>query len=398
MNPNTISERGLFMLAQFNVPSTILVGGGASKEVGTQAKRFNPECVLLVTDLFMEQTGAAGQICGYLEKEGIKTSVFPGIRPDPTDKDVLSGLKQFQEDQCDMIVALGGGSPIDAAKVISVLVNNELPMSQYAGYHQVSRPGVPLIVIPTTAGTGSEVTKVAVISDTERDVKMMMLDLNLLANVALVDYELSLTMPPDLTANVGVDTLVHAVEAYVSKKANPMSDPIALSCISLVAQHLYTAYKEPDNREAREGMMLASCQGGMAFANSSVCLVHGMSRPIGALYHVPHGLSNAVLMPTVTEYSISGALKRYATISRTMGYASEKDSDEAAGSALISGLQALNDSLNIPRMGECVKVDRTTFDEKVEKMAKDGLASGSPDNNPVVPDVADMIDLYHRAW
>ena len=391
-------ERGICMPTQFNVPSTILVGGGASKEVGVQARRFNPKRVLLVTDVFMEKTGTAGRICGSLEKEGVKTSIFSGVHPDPTDTDVLMGLERFKEDRCDMIVALGGGSPIDAAKVISVLVNNDLPMSQYAGYHQVQSPGVPLIVIPTTAGTGSEVTKVAVISDTERDVKMMMLDVNLMARAALVDYELSLTMPPELTANVGVDTLVHAVEAYVSKKANPMSDPIALSCIGLVAKHLYTAYKEPENREAREGMMLASCQGGMAFANSSVCLVHGMSRPIGALYHVPHGLSNAVLFPTVAEYSISGALKRYATISQTMGYASEKDADEAAGAALISGLQALNDSLNIPRLGACVKADRKAFDEKVEKMANDGLASGSPDNNPVVPDVADIIELYHRAW
>ena len=386
------------MPVPFNVPPTILVGGGASREVGAQAKRFNPKGVLLVTDTFMVQSGAAGRIRSDLEKEAITCSVFSGVHPDPTDQDVLRGLKQYQEDPCDMVVALGGGSPLDAAKVISVLVHNERPMSRYAGYHQVPKPGVPLIVIPTTAGTGSEVTKVAVIADTKRDVKMMMLDVNLMADVALVDYEFSLTMPPDLTAHVGVDTLVHAIEAYVSKKANPMTDPIALSCISLVADHLLTAQKEPENREAREGMMLASCQGGMAFANSSVCLVHGMSRPIGALYHVPHGLSNAVLLPTVTAYSIPGAPDRYAVIARTMGYASDRDSNERACSALISGLQALNDTLNIPRLGPCVKVDRAGFDKKVEKMARDGLSSGSPDNNPVVPDVAHIVDLYHRAW
>jgi alcohol dehydrogenase class IV len=197
---------------------------------------------------------------------------------------------------------------------------------------------------------------------------------------------------------VGIDTLVHAVEAYVSKKANPMTDPIALSCIRLVAENLYTAFKEPNNREAREGMMLAACQGGMAFANSSVCLVHGMSRPIGALYHVPHGLSNAVLFPVVTEYSIQGALRRYATIARVMGYASEGDSDEAAGSALVKGLQQLNERLEVPGLGQCVKVDRKVFDEKVEKMASDGLASGSPANNPVVPDVEEIIRLYDKAW
>ncbi len=386
------------MLAQFNVPSTVIVGAGASKEVAAQAKRLKAGRVLLVTDSYLEQCGLAGQILDLLKKEGIAASIFSGVQPDPSDKNVLEGLRQFQESKADIIVGLGGGSSMDTAKVISILTNNDQPMSQYAGYHKVPNAGVPCMVIPTTAGTGSEVTKVAVIGDTERDVKMMMLDVNLLPTVALVDYELTLTMPPALTANVGVDTLVHAVEAYVSKKANAITDPIALSCIRLVAEHLYTAFKEPENKEARKGMMLAACQGGMAFANSSVCLVHGMSRPIGALYHVPHGLSNAVLFPAVVEYSISGALGRYAAVSRTMGYASEKDSDEAACSALVTGLQELNDKLEVPRLGEAVKVELSVFDEKVEKMATDGLASGSPNNNPVVPNVQEIVELYHKAW
>ena len=386
------------MTAQFNIPSTVIVGAGARKEIGAQAKRLQVSRGLLVTDNYLEECGLAAEMSSSLEKEGIATSIFSGVQPDPTDKNVLEGLGHFKETDSHLIVGLGGGSPMDTAKVISILANNELPMSQYAGYHKIPKPGVPLIVIPTTAGTGSEVTKVAVISDTERDMKMMMLDTNLLPTVALVDYELSMTMPAPLTAHVGVDTLVHAVEAYVSKKANAMTDPIALSCIRLVAENLYTAFKQPNNRKAREGMTLAACQGGMAFANSSVCLVHGMSRPIGALYHVPHGLSNAVLFPTVTEYSIPGALQRYATIARVMGYASEKDSDEAAGLALVKGLRELNDKLEVPSLGQCVKVDRKVFDERVEKMASDGLASGSPGNNPVVPDVQQIVELYHKAW
>jgi alcohol dehydrogenase class IV len=386
------------MAAEFNIPPTLIVGAGASSEIGAQAKQLQATRALLVTDNHMVESGLAGTISRYVEEAGITTSIFPGVQPDPTDKNVLEGLEHFRETRSDLVVGLGGGSPMDTAKVISVLANNKPPMSQYAGYHKIPKPGVPLIVIPTTAGTGSEVTKVAVISDTERDIKMMMLDINLMPTVALVDYELTMSMPASLTAHVGIDTLVHAVEAYVSKKANPMTDPIALSCIRLVAENLYTAFKEPNNREAREGMMLAACQGGMAFANSSVCLVHGMSRPIGALYHVPHGLSNAVLFPVVTEYSIQGALRRYATIARVMRYASEGDSDEAAGSALVKGLQELNERLEVPSLGQCVKVDRKVFDEKVEKMASDGLASGSPANNPVVPDVEEIIKLYHKAW
>lgn len=389
------------MLVQFNVPSTIIIGAGASKEVGAQAKRLGASRVLMVTDGFMVQCGLAAQICEYLNKEGIDTTVFSDVQADPTDKNVLAGLNEFKTSKADILIGLGGGSSIDTTKTISILATNELPMSQYAAGPDrvpISNPGVPFMLIPTTAGTGSEVTKVSVIADTERDVKMMMLDTNLLATVALVDYELTMTMPPALTANVGVDTLVHAVEAYVSKKANLMTDPIALSGIRLVAENLYTAFKEPNNKKAREGMMLAACQGGIAFANSSVCLVHGMSRPIGALYHVPHGLSNAVLFPVVTEYSIPGAPERYATVSRTMGFASEKDSDETAGAALVKGLQELNDKLKVPRLGETTKVELSAFDEKVEKMANDGLASGSPGNNPVVPSVQEIIELYHKAW
>jgi len=257
---------------------------------------------------------------------------------------------------------------------------------------------VPLIVIPTTAGTGSEVTKVAVIGDTDRDVKMMMLDVNLLPTVALVDYELTLTMPASLTAHVGVDTLVHAVEAYVSKKANGLTDPIALSSIRLVAGNLLTAVEDPGNRAAREAMMLAACQGGMAFANSSVCLVHGMSRPIGALYHVPHGLSNATLLPAVVEFSVPGAPARYADIARAMGYATDADADAAACAALIAGLQELNRAVNVPSLRDCTKVSLEVFDRRVEKMASDALASGSPNNNPVVPDQAQIVELYHQAW
>jgi alcohol dehydrogenase class IV len=386
------------MIAQFNVPSVVIIGGGASKEAGVQGKRLKAKRALLVTDTYMEKSGLAKDIARTFEKEGISTATFPGVQPDPMDKNVLEGLRQLREAKADMVVGLGGGSSIDAAKAISVLVNNELPLSQYAGLHKVPHPGVPLVAIPTTAGTGSEVTKVAVITDTERDVKMMILDVNLLPSVALVDYELTMTMPPLLTSHVGVDTLVHAVEAYVSKKANPLTDPLALSAIRLISENLYAAYKDPSDRKAREAMTVASCQAGMAFANSSVCLVHGMSRPIGAVYHLTHGLSNAVLFPAVTRFSLAGAPERYATVARIMGFGNEADSHEKAGQALVKGLGELNEKLGIPRLGDAVKGDLSLFDKKVEKMARDALASGSPNNNPIVPDVRQVIDLYHQAW
>jgi alcohol dehydrogenase class IV len=386
------------MTSAFHVPSTILIGGGVRREVIAQLQRFQIQCVLLVTDAEMMRLGPAREIAALLQEASLSVTVFDRVQPDPTDRNVLDGLEHFRSDRCEALVAVGGGSPIDAAKAIRALTANPQPLSQYAGYHKIPRAGVPLIAVPTTAGTGSEVTKVAVITDTQRDVKMMMLSDNLLPTVALVDYELTLSMPPALTAAVGVDTLTHGIEAYISRKAHGMTDPLARSCIQLVAQHLRTAYREPDNREARAGMMLAACQGGMAFANSSVCLVHGMSRPIGALFHVPHGLSNAVLLPTVTRYSVPAAVSRYATVARWLGCCSPDTAGDAAALALIEGLEQFNADLHVPRLRDCRGVDETRFRTLLTKMATDALASGSPQNNPRVPTSEEIVSLYQQAW
>jgi alcohol dehydrogenase class IV len=205
-------------------------------------------------------------------------------------------------------------------------------------------------------------------------------------------------MPPALTAAVGVDTLTHGIEAYVSKLATPLTDPLALSCIRLVGGNLECAWREPGNRAAREGMMLAATQGGMAFANSSVALVHGMSRPIGALFHVPHGVSNAMLLPTVTRFSVPGALGRYATVARTLGWSPGVESDEAAAMTLVDGLDALNARLQIPALRAYPKIEEGKFRASLAKMAADALASGSPQNNPVIPTLDQIVGLYLQAW
>ena len=386
------------MVTQFNVPATIITGAGASRELGTQLARLGARRVLFVTDAFMVSSGVVDRFVRLLEEAKIEFALFAGVQPDPTDINVGAGLQEYVNRKCDAIVALGGGSPIDAAKAIAVLVNNPEPLSLYQGYHKVPRAGAPLVVIPTTAGTGSEVTKVSVITDTTRDVKMMMLDRHFLPTVALVDFELTLSMPPALTAHVGVDTLTHGIEAYVSRKATALTDPLALTCIRLVAEHLETAWREPANRAAREGMMLAATMGGMAFANSSVALVHGMSRPIGAVFHVPHGLSNAVLLPAVTRFSLVGAAERYATVARTMGLATGADSAAEAGEKLLAGLTALNERLAVPRLGGCRGVTRERFETLKAKMAMDALASGSPANNPVVPTAEQIVAIYDEAY
>jgi alcohol dehydrogenase len=386
------------MASSFNIPSSVIIGGGASAELLPQLRRLGAKRVLVVTDAFMVKSGVVERLLAPLQESGMEVAVFDGVQPDPTVQNVRDGLALYRSSGAEAVVAIGGGSPLDAGKAISILTTNPEPLADYMGYHKIPKAGAPLLAIPTTAGTGSEVTKVAVITDTERDVKMMILDQHLLPVVALVDYELTLSMPAPLTAHVGVDTLTHGIEAYVSRKASEMTDPIALSCIRLAATHLVKAWEEPGNLAAREGMMLSATQGGMAFANSSVCLVHGMSRPLGLLFHIPHGLSNAMLLPAVTRFSLVGAEARYATVARTMGLCAANASDASAVAFLVEGLEKLNARLEVPRIRDFKGATLKVFEAALEKMASDALASGSPANNPVVPIASEIVQLYREAW
>ncbi len=386
------------MNPQFNAPSTIIVAGGASQQLAAQAARLGARRALLVTDTTMVASGLAKRCADQLAAANIPATIFSGVKPDPTDENVRDGRRFLRGVSCDPGVGLGLFSPTYAAKGIAVAATNESPLRELAGYHRIARAGLPLVLIPTTAGTGSEVTKVAVITDTERDVKMMMLDVHLLAKVALVDFELSLTMPPSLTAHVGVDTLTHGIEAFVSRKANGLTDPLAEQCIRLTAANLLTAWAEPNNRPAREAMMLAACLGGMAFANSSVCLVHGMSRPIGAIFHLAHGLSNALLLPEITRWSLPGALARYAQVARWVGAVPGHAPDDSLAASLPDYLEKLNARLGIGRLRDFIKADQSTFEQKLPAMAEAALASGSPQNNPVVPSNDEIVALYRRIW
>ncbi|MBN8708338.1 MAG: hypothetical protein BGO12_15955 [Verrucomicrobia bacterium 61-8] len=384
--------------ARFDIPSPIIHGGGSRHRLPDLARELGGSRVLIVTDPGIVQLGVAAEISRLLETAGFSVAVFDEVQPDPTDKNVDAGAAAAADHRADLIVALGGGSPIDTAKVVAVRQANPQPLPEFMGLHKIKNAGLPLIAIPTTAGTGSEATKVAVITDTERQVKMMMLSAPLLPTAAIVDFELTMGMPRALTAAVGVDTLTHGIEAYVSRKANALTDPLALQCIALSARHLLEAWSNPANRAARAGMMLAATLGGMAFSNSSVCLVHGMSRPIGAVFHLPHGLSNAVLLPAVTRFSVEAALGRYATVAQTVGCAPSADAPDTACAKLIAWLEALNAALEIPRLSECRGVTQATFDASVEKLSTDALASGSPDNNPKVPTVAEIVRIYREAW
>jgi alcohol dehydrogenase class IV len=271
-------------------------------------------------------------------------------------------------------------------------------MRDYKAPHVQDAPGLPINAIPTTAGTGSEATRFTIVTDETTDEKMLCIGLAYLPVAALVDFELTLTKPKRLTADTGVDSLTHALEAYVSKRANPFSDGLALTAMRAIWRHLPTAFFEPDNREAREAMMLAATQAGMAFSNASVALVHGMSRPIGAFFHVPHGLSNAMLLPAITAFSSEAALGRYADAARAMGLVPGSETDDAAAvNALLDGLRALNRRLEVPTP-RAFGIDPDKWQKSVPTMAQQALASGSPANNPRVPTAMEIEALYAEVW
>lgn len=270
-------------------------------------------------------------------------------------------------------------------------------MRDYKAPHDQSDPGLPIIAIPTTAGTGSEATRYTIVTDEETEEKMLCIGLAYLPIAALVDFELSMTKPMRLTADTGVDSLTHAIEAYVSRRANAFADSFALTAMRAIWASLPSACFEPYNRVAREAMMLAATQAGIAFSNSSVALVHGMSRPIGAKFHVPHGLSNAMLLPTVTEYSVSAAVERYAECARVMGMAPVDAPDEDAVGELVRNLHELNRALKVPTPAE-FGIDRGAWEESIPLMVQQALASGSPANNPRVPSAGEIEGLYREIW
>jgi alcohol dehydrogenase class IV len=294
-------------------------------------------------------------------------------------------------------VSLGGGSPIDTAKAIGILAANGGRPRDYKVPNPIPKAGPPHIAIPTTAGTGSEVTRFAVISDSETQEKMLIAGSSLMPSAAVVDYELTMTMPRRLTADTGTDSLTHAIEAYVSRKANPFTDTLALSAMKTIWAELPTAFRRPEDRAAREGMMMAATLAGIAFSNASVALVHGMSRPIGLFFHVPHGLSNAMLLPAVTRFSAGSAPERYADCARTMGIAARDDSDFVAVNKLVEGLFRRNEELEVPSP-KSFGIPEGRYMEVIPTMTTQALASGSPQNNPRIPSAAEIEQLYREIW
>ncbi|WP_018665069.1 iron-containing alcohol dehydrogenase [Heyndrickxia acidiproducens] len=381
----------------FRTPQTIIYGKQAFQKIGEEAKQRGKKACM-ISDKMMEQLGYVGECRRYLQDAGIQSTVYTGVDSEPTDHYVSEALSLFKQDGCDLIISLGGGSCIDTAKAIAVLATNGGYIGDYmGGKKQVAIPPVPHIAIPTTAGTGSEATDATIITNTENDVKMMIKQPAFMPSAAIVDPLLTTSSPKSVTAATGVDALSHAIEAYISKRSHPLTDTLARSAMNLIIPNLKTAYEDGNQIEAREAMSLGSLQAGMAFSNSSVCLVHGMSRPIGAIFHVPHGVSNAMLLPVVLEYSQSACIERLADIGRIFSKEAEALSNTEAAGIAVQSVKRLCLNLKIPNMKEW-GIAKEKFESVINKMATDAIASGSPANNPRVPSQNEIEKLYQVCY
>lgn len=382
---------------QFRIPQAIYFGEGAADAVGDEAKKLGVKKALIVTDEPMTKLGYAERIEKALDAAGVQSAVYGGVNTEPTVGHVDEGLGRFRDEGCDAVVALGGGSPIDAGKAIAAMATNPGEISDHMGIGNLPGPTAPLIAIPTTAGTGSEVTRFDIITDTATNVKMLIGSEYMIPRVALVDPSLTLSMPRMVVAATGVDALTHAIESYVSKRSQPTSAALALSAISRISENLRQSWADADHVEARSEVMLGSLEAGMSFNNSSVALVHGMSRPIGAYFHAPHGLSNAVLLPTVMEFSLIGAPDEYADIADAMGVDVDGLTVLEAARESVDAAQSLCDDIQIPRMRD-LGVPEDKLKEVVGQMAKDAIASGSPGNNPRQATAEEIVELYWKAF
>ena len=380
---------------EFLEPSTIIYGENSLEKATDKIRQLGRKA-LVVSDKVMTEIGNVKKVTDILEKQKIKSILYNEVNTEPEDNFVRRGAEIYKNNSCDFLIALGGGSPIDTAKAIGAIVTNSGEIADYMGIGKITEVLPPLVAIPTTAGTGSEVTRFTIISDTTNNVKMLIGSEYLIPRIAIVDPMFTITMPANTTAATGIDALTHAIEAYTSVKHQPLSDIMALSAIKRIARYLPRSWSNSSDIEARSEMMLAAMEAGIAFNNSSVTIVHGMSRPIGALFHVPHGISNAVLLATCMKFAIMGTPERFADVSKAMGVNTSGLSALDAAKKGVLAVQELCDDVEIPTITG-LGIDADEFMAKADKMASDALASGSPNNTVRKPTKEQIIDLYKNS-
>lgn len=382
-------------MSHFVIPNHTVVGTNVLGEAAPLLKKMGNKA-FIVTGRHVAVSYMMKQLTALLDENGIGCVIFDGITGEPTDTMIENGVEMLKSSGCDFIIGIGGGSPLDSAKAIAAMTVNEGSIADYNG-KEITGEILPLAAIPTTAGTGSEATKFTVITDSEKGIKMLLKGDVLVPKLAIVDSSFTVGAPKSVTSATGLDALTHAVEAYTSRKAFSMTDTLAVSAVKRIMKYLPIAYKEPDNSLAREQMSIAALEAGICINNSSVTIVHGMSRPIGALFHVPHGMSNAMLLKECLSFAVSGAYEKFANLGRETGVASDSDSDETAAEKFIDSLQNICDVCEIPTL-EQYGIDRDEYYSKISKMATDAVASESPANTVKEVTVDDCIEIYKKLY
>ncbi len=378
----------------FSVPTKILTGGHALAEAAPFFREMGARA-LVVTGRHTVTTPFFAELAAILKENGLSYTVYSDITGEPAVSMIEAGVRAYRSADCDFLIGIGGGSALDAAKAIAAMLTNPGRLADYQG-REITNATPPVAAIPTTAGTGSEATRFTIITDEATDTKMLLKGDVLLPQLAVVDYRASATMPPALTAATGLDALTHAVEAYTSRRATPLTDTLAVSAVRRILAALPAAYRNPSDTDARREMALAALEAGICINLSSVTIVHGMSRPIGALFHVPHGLSNAMLLTVCLRGVLDGALQRFASLSRAAGCSADS-SDEAVADALLDALEDVCRVCEVPPL--CAYgIAREAFEAAIDKMSADAVSSGSPANCRKTVTAADCARLYRAAW
>lgn len=379
----------------FLMPRYVVTGEGALDKAGNNIKLLGSKA-LIITDDIMVKLGNINKVTDLLDKIDLKYAIYHDVNGEPTDSMVENGIKKYKDENCDFLIALGGGSPIDTMKAIGAMITNPGNINDYLG-KVIEKETPPLVAIPTTAGTGSEATQFTIITDTKRNIKMLLKGPYLIPTIAIIDPVFSMTSPKGVTSATGLDALTHAIESYTSKLVQPMSEIFSISAVKKIFNNLLEAYNDGSNIKARTEMSIAALQAGIAFNNSSVTIVHGMSRPIGALFHVPHGLSNAMLLTDCLKFALSGAPDKFCDLAKAIGIYKDGMSDIEAGEAFIKAVENLCKDLHVQTLEE-FGVDKSKFDDNLDKMASDALDSGSPQNTMREVKKEDIISIYKDLW
>ncbi|WP_244834099.1 iron-containing alcohol dehydrogenase [Clostridium sp. BJN0001] len=382
-------------MSHFSIPSHVIIGKNAIEEAKAYFKNLGNKA-FIVTGKHVGKSPMMNQLKKVLEEENISYYVFDEIIGEPIDTMIEEGASLYKKNSCQFCIGIGGGSPLDSAKAIAALVANGGKISDYNGKEIIGNM-IPIVAIPTTSGTGSEATKFTVITDKEKDIKMLLKGNSLVPDIAIIDFDFTVDMPKSVTASTGLDALTHALEAYTSRKAFELTDIYAISAVKRIMKYLPIAYKNGYDAKAREQMAIAAFEAGVCINNSSVTIVHGMSRPIGALFHVPHGMSNAMILKECLGFALDGAYDRFASLARAIKISGKDDSDKEAAEKLILKVEELCKICKIPSLRE-YGIEEDKFIKYIPKMAEDAILSGSPANTIKTITKEDCINIYKKIY